>query len=61
MPKRTSDKKSKKSRPKFAEPIPPLLSEELIAQLQGAVNTARRKRMRDPIDESERRSAEKDL
>jgi len=61
MPKRTSDDKSKKFHPKIAETTPPLLSDELIAQLQGAVETARRKRIRDPIDASESLSAEKNL
>ena len=61
MPKKTSDGRFKKTHPEITEPTPPRLSEELIAQLQGAVNTARRKRMRDPVDASESRLAEKDL
>jgi hypothetical protein len=45
MSKKTSGRKSKNSRPITAEPIPPLLSDKLIAQLQGAVGAAQRKRV----------------
>jgi hypothetical protein len=45
MSKKTSGRKSKNSRPITAEPTPPLLSEKLIAQLQGAVSAAQHKRV----------------
>jgi hypothetical protein len=50
----------KKSRLLAGEPAPPLLSEKLIAQLQGAVNAAQRKRMFKSMDNFESGSAEKD-
>jgi len=50
----------KKSRLIAGEPAPPLLSEKLIAQLQGAVNSAQQKQMSKSMDNRERRSAEKD-
>jgi len=53
MSKRTSDGRSKNSRPEIAEPTPPLLSEKLIAQLQGAVSAAQCKRNPVPLDASE--------
>jgi hypothetical protein len=61
MPKRTSDGRPEQSRLNAGEPTPPFLSEKLIAQLQGAVSAAQRKRMRKPIDIGESRSAEKDF
>lgn len=56
MPKKTSDEKPKRSRLNAGEPTPPLLSEKLIAQLQGAVNAAQRTRIAKPIDTSESKS-----
>jgi hypothetical protein len=47
MSKRAKDPESKRNRPTTEESAPPLLSEKLIAQLQGAVRTAQRKRMSD--------------
>jgi hypothetical protein len=61
MPKRTNGGSPKKDPPIIDGPTPPLLSEKLIAQLQGAVRAAQRKQMPAPTDESERRAAEKDL
>jgi hypothetical protein len=52
MSKRTSDGKSLKDRPMTEESPPPPLSEKLIAQLQGAVNAAQRRRKSDPNDAS---------
>jgi hypothetical protein len=43
MPKKTNDRESSYTRSMQGERAPPLLSEELIAKLQGAVNAARRK------------------
>jgi hypothetical protein len=43
MSKKTSGRRSKNSRQTTAEPTPPLLSDKLIAQLQGAVSAAQRK------------------
>jgi hypothetical protein len=45
MFKRTREDGPKESSSIAGEPTPPLLSEKLIAQLQGAVNAAQRKRM----------------
>jgi hypothetical protein len=45
MSKKTSGSKPKNSRPITAEPTPPLLGDKLIAQLQGAVSAAQRKRV----------------
>jgi hypothetical protein len=56
IPKKAGDGKPKKSRRLSGEPTPPPLSEELIAQLQGAVSAAQRKKIphgrqpRDPSD-----------
>jgi hypothetical protein len=56
IPKKTDDRKPKKSRLISGGPTPPPLSEELIAQLQGAVSAAQRKKIshgrqtRDPSD-----------
>ena len=44
MPKKTSDDESKVDGQTDGERTVPLLSEKLIAQLQGAVDAARRKR-----------------
>jgi hypothetical protein len=46
MSKRTRQDGPKESSSIAGEPTPPFLSEQLIAQLQGAVNAAQRKRMR---------------
>jgi hypothetical protein len=43
------------------EPTPPLLSEKLIAELQGAVNTAQRKRMPHSHDTGENRRGAKSV
>jgi hypothetical protein len=42
------------------EAAPPFLSEKLIAQLQGAVSVAQRKRIPKPIDNADR-AVEKDF
>jgi len=57
MSKRDSDGSPHNDPPMTEEPTPPLLSEKLIAQLQGAVSAARRKRMPDSNDVSASRSA----
>jgi hypothetical protein len=46
MPKKMSDGASKIARLNPGENTPPLLSEKLIAQLQGAVEAAQRRRIR---------------
>jgi hypothetical protein len=46
MANRANRREPKKDRPEIEEASPPLLSEELIAELQGAVSAARSKRMR---------------
>jgi hypothetical protein len=45
IPKKSPDGKPKKPRREFGGPAPPPLSEELIAQLQGAVRAAQRKKV----------------
>jgi hypothetical protein len=45
MPKKTSDCRSTIAAQSHGEAMPPLLSEKRIAQLQGAVWAAQRKRM----------------
>lgn len=45
MSKRTREDGPKESSSLAGEPRPPFLCEKLIAQLQGAVNAAQRKRM----------------
>jgi hypothetical protein len=45
MANKTNGSGPKHARSNPAESIPPLLSEKLIAQLQGAVASARRRRM----------------
>jgi hypothetical protein len=52
MSKRASDGRSQKDRPTTEEAAPPLLSEKLIAQLQGAVSAAQRRRKSEPNDTS---------
>lgn len=61
MSKKTRDGQPKQSDLSAGEPTPPLLSEKLIAQLQGAVNAAQRKRMSHSVVKGENRSAEKDF
>jgi hypothetical protein len=58
MSKKLHDDRSKQSVSNAREPNPPLLSEQLIAQLQGAVTAAQRKRMTHPSDQGEKRSAD---
>jgi hypothetical protein len=53
MPKRTSEERHDISRLSADEAAPPLLSEKLIAQLQGAVSAAQRKRIPKPIDDAD--------
>jgi hypothetical protein len=60
MSKRENGCKPKKTRPMPREAAPPLLSDELIAQLQNAVRAAQRKRMSDRND-STARSSEKEI
>ncbi len=50
MPKRTRENKSENALPEIGEPSPPQLSEKLIAQLQGAVSAALRKRQPESSD-----------
>jgi hypothetical protein len=54
MFKRTRDGKPKRSSIIAGEPTPQFLSEKLIAELQGAVIAAQRKRTRDSRDEGEK-------
>jgi hypothetical protein len=54
MPKRTSDERHEKSHMNADEAPPPFLSEKLIAQLQGAVSAAQRKRIPKQIDNADR-------
>jgi hypothetical protein len=61
MSKRTREGEPQQSDSNVGAPTPPFLSEKLIAQLQGAVTAAQRKRMSHPIDKRENRSAEKDF
>jgi hypothetical protein len=62
MLNKNRDGKPKQSSSNVGEPpAPPFLSEKLIAQLQGAVEAAQRKRMTHPADTRENRSAEKDF
>ncbi|HMH87954.1 MAG TPA: hypothetical protein VK523_04895 [Steroidobacteraceae bacterium] len=61
MSKKTHDDRSQQSASNAVEPAPPLLSEKLIAQLQGAVDAAQRKRMTHPGDQGKSRSAGQDF
>jgi hypothetical protein len=61
MFKKIRDGEPKPSGSAASEPAPPYLSEKLIAELQGAVSAARRKRVPHPAEKSENRSAEKDF
>lgn len=58
MAKKSPDGRPRKDPPTTEEATPPLLSKKLIAQLQGAVRAAQRKRMPDPNDAPASRSAE---
>jgi hypothetical protein len=58
MFKKTRDGAPKPPGPTGNEPTPPYLSEKLIAELQGAVSAALRKRMPRPTDKAENRSTE---
>jgi len=60
MPKRTSDARQDQSHVSAEEAAPPFLSEKLIAQLQGAVRSAQRKRIPKPIDNADS-AVEKDF
>ena len=55
MSKRTRHGRLKRPSSIAGEPTPPLLSEKLIAELQGAVNAAQRKRMPHSHDKGESR------
>jgi hypothetical protein len=48
MSKKANGGEPKRDRPMTGEASPPHLSEKLIAQLQGAVRTAQRKRIPNP-------------
>jgi hypothetical protein len=50
MPKKTPGSRLKRPRSNESEPAPPYLNEKLIAQLQGAVGAALRKRIAKPIN-----------
>ncbi len=50
MAKKSLDGRPRKDRPTSGEATPPPLSKKLIAQLQGAVKAAQRKRPADPAD-----------
>jgi hypothetical protein len=50
MPKKTPGSRHKRPRLNPDEPRPPYLNQKLIAQLQGAVSAALRKRIAKPID-----------
>jgi hypothetical protein len=59
MSKRTREDGPKESSSIAGEPTPPFLSEKLIAQLQGAVNAAQRKRIPHSNDRGESRMGAK--
>jgi hypothetical protein len=62
MAKKTGDDRPKQTGSDSGEPTPPpFLSEKLIAQLQGAVDAAQRKRMPHPSVKGENTSAGKDF
>jgi hypothetical protein len=61
MFKKTRDGEPKPSGSTANEPTPPYLSEKLIAELQGAVSAARRKRTPHPAEKGENRSTETDF
>jgi hypothetical protein len=49
MPKKTPGSRHKRSDSNVVESAPPYLNEKLIAQLQGAVSAALRKRIAKPV------------
>jgi hypothetical protein len=59
MAKRANGSEPQKDRREIGEASPPLLSEKLIAQLQGAVNAARSRRMRLRDDATSRLTPQK--
>jgi hypothetical protein len=61
MSKRARNGNRKKGQPMTEEAPPPFLNEQLIAQLQAAVNAAQRKRRSEPYGSSAGRSPEKEL
>ena len=61
MSKRTRHGRLKRSSLIAGEPTPPFLSEKLIAQLQGAVSAAQRKRMPHSHDKGEHRKGAKSV
>ena len=58
MPKKTSEGASRNSHPTHGERPPPLLSEKLVAKLQGAVEAAQRKRTPQYIERAPSRNDE---
>ncbi len=61
MSKRTRPGRLKRSSSSAGEPTPPLLSEKLIAELQGVVNAAQRQRMPHSLDQGENRRGAKSV
>jgi hypothetical protein len=61
MSKKTRRGRLKRSGLMAGEPTPPFLSEQLIAELQGAVNAAQRKRMPHSRDRGETRRGAKSV
>jgi hypothetical protein len=61
MSKKTRPGRLKRSSSIAGEPTPPFLSEKLVAELQGAVNSARRKRMPRSHDQAENRRGAKSV
>jgi hypothetical protein len=61
MFKRTRDGRPKRPSVIAGEPTPQFLSEKLIAELQGAVNAAQRKRMPRAHDKGENRKDAKSV
>jgi len=61
MSKRAGNGSRKKGQPVTEEASPPLLSEQLIAQLQAVVSAAQRKRLSEPYDSSASRSGKKEF
>jgi hypothetical protein len=61
MSKRTRHGRLERSSLIAGEPTPPILSDKLIAELQGAVNAAQRKRMPHSHDNGENRRGAKSV
>lgn len=61
MSNKNSDSKPKKQASMAEGPAPPPLSEELIAQLQGAVRAAQRKRMPKPAGTTQQSSTDEEF